>query len=133
MINHGLSTGALVLLVGMLYERYHTRKMDEYGGMGSKLKLLSVFMVFICMSSVGLPGLNGFWGELSVLIGMYGAETLKSRPPVLAILATCGMVFSAQLYLLDAAAACVLRRSEGAASRRPRSRPRSQWPRSWRR
>ncbi len=99
MINHGLSTGALFLLVGMLYERYHTRKMDDYGGMGAKLKLLSVFMVFICMSSVGLPGLNGFWGELSVLIGTYGAEALKSRPPILATLGACGMVFGA-LYTL---------------------------------
>jgi NADH-quinone oxidoreductase subunit M len=99
MINHGLSTGALFLLVGMLYERYHTRKMDEYGGMGAKLKLLSAFMVFICMSSVGLPGLNGFWGELSVLIGTYGAEVANNRPPIFAVLAACGMVFSA-LYLL---------------------------------
>jgi NADH-quinone oxidoreductase subunit M len=99
MINHGLSTGALFLLVGMLYERYHTRQMNDYGGMGVKLKLLSVFMVFICMSSVGLPGLNGFWGEVSVLLGMYGAEALKNRPPILAILGACGMVFSA-LYLL---------------------------------
>jgi NADH-quinone oxidoreductase subunit M len=99
MINHGLSTGALFLLVGMLYERYHTRKMDDYGGMGAKLKLLSVFMVFICMSSVGLPGLNGFWGEVSVLLGMYGAEALNNRPPILAILGACGMVFGA-LYLL---------------------------------
>jgi NADH-quinone oxidoreductase subunit M len=99
MINHGLSTGALFLLVGMLYERYHTRKMDDYGGMGAKLKLLSVFMVFICMSSVGLPGLNGFWGEVSVLLGMYGAEASSYRPPVLAILGACGMVFGA-LYIL---------------------------------
>jgi NADH-quinone oxidoreductase subunit M len=99
MINHGLSTGALFLLVGMLYERYHTRKMDDYGGMGARLKVLSVFMVFICMSSVGLPGLNGFWGEVSVLLGMYGAEASSSRPPVLAILGACGMVFGA-LYIL---------------------------------
>ena len=63
MINHGLSTGALFLLVGMIYERYHTRKMADYGGMASRLKLMAVFMVFICMSSVGLPGLNGFVGE----------------------------------------------------------------------
>jgi NADH-quinone oxidoreductase subunit M len=99
MINHGLSTGALFLLVGMLYERYHTRKMNDYGGMGAKLKLLSVFMVFICMSSVGLPGLNGCWGEVSVLLGMYGTEALNNRPPILAILGACGMVFGA-LYLL---------------------------------
>ena len=96
MINHGLSTGALFLLVGMLYERYHTRKMADYGGMGAKLKVMSAFMVFICMSSVGLPGLNGFWGELiGADGGMYGAETLanQGRTPILAILGACGMVF----------------------------------------
>ena len=64
MINHGLSTGGLFLLVGMLYERYHTRKMADYGGMAARLKLLAVFMVFITMSSIGLPGLNGFVGEM---------------------------------------------------------------------
>src|SRR5262249_27335421 len=62
MINHGLSTGALFLLVGMLYDRYHTRKMADYGGMGARLKLLTVFMVFTCLTSIGLPGLNGFVG-----------------------------------------------------------------------
>src|SRR5262249_38670507 len=55
MLNHGLSTGALFLLVGMLYERYHTRKMADYGGMAARLKLLGFFMVFICLTSVGLP------------------------------------------------------------------------------
>src|SRR5205807_2982176 len=60
MINHGLSTGALFLLVGMLYERYHTRQLDDYGGMGAKLKLLACFIVFICLTSLGLPGLKGF-------------------------------------------------------------------------
>src|SRR5205085_10035002 len=52
MINHGLSTGALFLLVGMLYDRYHTRKMADYGGMGAKLKLLTSFMASICLTSV---------------------------------------------------------------------------------
>jgi NADH-quinone oxidoreductase subunit M len=70
MINHGLSTGALFLLVGMLYERYHTRLMADYGGMAAKLKLLAVGMVFISLSSAGLPGLNGFWGEVLSLMGM---------------------------------------------------------------
>src|SRR5207245_8473335 len=63
MINHGLSTGALFLLVGMLYDRYHTRLLHDYGGMGAKLRLLACFMVFICLTSLGLPGLNGFVGE----------------------------------------------------------------------
>src|SRR5467141_675145 len=61
-INHGLSTGALFLLVGMLYERYHTRMVGDYGGLGARLHLLSFFMVFFCLTSIGLPGLNGFVG-----------------------------------------------------------------------
>ena len=65
MINHGLSTGGLFLLVGMLYERYHTRQMADYGGMAARLKLLAVCMVFISLSSIGLPGLNGFVGEIA--------------------------------------------------------------------
>src|SRR5207245_9197598 len=70
MINHGLSTGALFLLVGMLYERYHTRMMGDYGGLGARVHLLSCFMVFFCLTSIGLPGLNGFIGEVLVLVWM---------------------------------------------------------------
>src|SRR5262249_5403097 len=58
MVNHGLSTGALFLLVGMLYDRYHTRKIGDYGGLAGRLKVLTFFAVFITLSSVGLPGLN---------------------------------------------------------------------------
>lgn len=70
MVNHGLSTGGLFLLVGLLYERYHTRMMGDYGGIAEKLKMLSLAMVFICLSSVGLPFLNGFIGEMMVLAGV---------------------------------------------------------------
>jgi len=76
MVNHGLSTGALFLLVGMLYERYHTRMIDDYGGMAARLKVLSFFMVFICLTSVGFPGLNGFVGEMLILAGTYQASGL---------------------------------------------------------
>ena len=62
MINHGLSTGALFLIVGMIYERYHTRMIADYSGLGSKLKAITFCMVFVSLSSVGLPGLNGFIG-----------------------------------------------------------------------
>src|SRR5262249_10190396 len=74
MVNHGLSTGALFLLVGMLYDRYHTRKLADYGGMSAPLKLLGLSFVFITMSGVGLPGLNGFVGEVLVLLGTFGSE-----------------------------------------------------------
>ena len=70
MVNHGLSTGGLFLIVGLMYERYHTRMMSDYSGIAAKLKLLSLSMVFICLSSVGLPFLNGFIGEMMVLAGV---------------------------------------------------------------
>src|SRR5579884_457609 len=99
MINHGLSTGALFLLVGMLYERYHTRKMADYGGMAARLRILAAFMVFITMSSVGLPGLNGFWGESASMFGMYAFEGKWVNGPVLAILASFGVVLGAWYML----------------------------------
>jgi NADH-quinone oxidoreductase subunit M len=102
MINHGLSTGALFLLVGMLYERYHTRLMADYGGMAAKLKLLAVGMVFICLSSAGLPGLNGFWGEVLSLMGIATVHRpnpatgqVPSIGPVLTALGATGVILGA--------------------------------------
>lgn len=99
MINHGLSTGALFLLVGMLYERYHTRKLADYGGMGARLHLLAVFMVFITMSSIGLPGLNGFLGELLALAGMFDFAGTQVQGPLLASLGAAGVVLGAWYML----------------------------------
>jgi NADH-quinone oxidoreductase subunit M len=93
MINHGLSTGALFLLVGMIYERYHTRQLDDLGGLAARLPLLACGMVFIAMSSIGLPGLNGFIGEVLSLAGMF------RRDPLLAVIGTSGVVLGAW-YLL---------------------------------
>src|SRR6476620_3310509 len=76
MVNHGLSTGALFLLVGMVYDRYHTRMLDDLGGLASRLPLIAVTTVFISMASVGLPGLNGFVGEVLSLAGMFRREPL---------------------------------------------------------
>ena len=73
MINHGLSTGALFCIVGMFYERYHTRQLNELGGLATKLPLLAVAMVFTSFASIGLPGLNGFVGEFLCLAGMFRA------------------------------------------------------------
>jgi NADH-quinone oxidoreductase subunit M len=73
MINHGLSTGALFLMIGFMYERYHTRSLRELGGLGAKMPIWSTFMVFFVMSSVGLPGLNGFVGEFLCLMGAFQA------------------------------------------------------------
>jgi NADH-quinone oxidoreductase subunit M len=99
MINHGLSTGALFLLVGMLYERYHTRALADYGGMGARLPLLACFMVFFCLSSIGLPGLNGFVGEVLVLMGMFSYESAHGQWPALAVAGSTGIVLGAW-YLL---------------------------------
>jgi NADH-quinone oxidoreductase subunit M len=99
MINHGLSTGALFLLVGMLYERYHTRKMADYGGMGARLHLLAVFWFFIAMTSIGLPGLNGFVSELLVMMGMYQFQSARVYGPTLAVLAAGGVVLGAWYML----------------------------------
>lgn len=73
MVNHGLSTGALFLLIGMVYERYHTRSMRELGGLAAKMPVWATFMVFFVMASVGLPGLNGFIGEFLCLLGAFQA------------------------------------------------------------
>lgn len=99
MINHGLSTGALFLIVGMLYERYHTRLLGDYGGMGARLRLLSCFMVYFCLTSIGLPGLNGFVGEALVLMGIYDYELAQGAIPILAVVGATGIVLGAW-YLL---------------------------------
>ncbi len=75
MINHGLSTGALFLVVGMIYERYHTREMSELGGLARPMPWLAFFLVFFTLSSIGLPGLNGFVGEFLVLAGTAWSDT----------------------------------------------------------
>lgn len=93
MINHGLSTGALFLIVGMFYERYHTRMMDDLGGLANRLPLMAAGMVFISMASIGLPGLNGFPGEMLSLAGMF------KRNPWYAAAGATGLVLGAW-YLL---------------------------------
>jgi NADH-quinone oxidoreductase subunit M len=95
MINHGLSTGGLFLLVGMLYDRYHTRQMADYSGMAARLKLLSTFMVFICLTSVGMPGLNGFVGEMLVLAGVYDLYGASVSGYGFAVVLAIGIVLGA--------------------------------------
>jgi NADH-quinone oxidoreductase subunit M len=93
MVNHGLSTGALFLLVGMLYDRRHTKEFDEFGGLARVMPVFAFFLVFSSLASVGLPALNGFAGEFLILIGSF--RTLGW--PV--ALATFGVVLAA-VYLL---------------------------------
>jgi NADH-quinone oxidoreductase subunit M len=93
MINHGLSTGALFLLVGMLYDRRHTKKFEDFGGLAKVMPWFAFFLVFSSLASVGLPGLNGFVGEFLILVGSYRTLGLW------AALATLGVVLAA-VYLL---------------------------------
>jgi NADH-quinone oxidoreductase subunit M len=93
MINHGLSTGALFLLVGMLYERRHTRLIADYGGIAKVMPVYAAFFLIVMFSSVGLPGLNGFVGEFLILTGAFRANIWY------AAFAATGVVLSA-IYLL---------------------------------
>ena len=93
MINHGLSTGALFLLVGMVYDRYHTRQLDDLGGLANRIPLIAVAMVFTTMASIGLPGLNGFVGEMLSLAGMF------KMMPIYAVIGTSGVVLGAWYML----------------------------------
>ncbi len=97
MINHGLSTGALFIIVGMLYERRHTRLMSDFGGIARSVPILTFFMVFSVLASVGLPGLNGFVGEFMILVGSFKSSVIGS--PILIAIATTGVIFAA-FYLL---------------------------------
>jgi NADH-quinone oxidoreductase subunit M len=93
MVNHGLSTGALFLLVGVVYERRHTRLLADYGGIGRTMPVYTVFFIIAVLSSVGLPGLNGFVGEFLILAGSFRTS------PTAATIAASGVILAA-IYLL---------------------------------
>jgi NADH-quinone oxidoreductase subunit M len=93
MLNHGISTGALFLLVGVVYERRHTRLISDYGGLTKVMPFYAVYFMIFLLSSIGLPPLNGFVGEFMILVGAYQAN------PVYCILAASGVVLGA-IYML---------------------------------
>jgi len=93
MINHGLSTSALFIMVGMLDERIDSREFAVMGGLWGKIPVFSAFFLFFALSSLGLPGLNNFVGEILILVG-----TFKARP-IIAILGFAGIVFGV-IYIL---------------------------------
>ncbi len=93
MINHGISTGALFLLVGMIYERKHSRLISAYGGIARVVPLFAAMLTFVSLSSIGLPGTNGFVGEFLVLLGSFRTE------PYYAFLATVGVILAAAYML----------------------------------
>jgi NADH-quinone oxidoreductase subunit M len=97
MINHGLSTGALFLLVGMVYEQTHTREFGVYGGLWKVMPIFGTVMLIVSLSSMGLPGLNGFIGEFAILLGAFGSTAIGS--PWFAGLAAAGVIMAA-IYIL---------------------------------
>jgi NADH-quinone oxidoreductase subunit M len=97
MINHGLSTGALFLLVGMIYEQTHTRELRVYGGLWKITPIFGSIMLVVALSSMGLPGLNGFVGEFTILLGSFGSAAIKS--PWFAGIAALGVIMAA-VYIL---------------------------------
>ncbi|MRR30656.1 Fe-S-binding domain-containing protein, partial [bacterium] len=97
MVNHGLSTGALFLLVGMLYERRHTRDLAAFGGLWKVVPALAAVSLVVSLSSMGLPGLNGFVGEFTILVGSFGSSVYQS--PWFAGVAALGVILAA-VYML---------------------------------
>jgi len=97
MINHGLSTGALFLLVGMIYEQTHTREIKVYGGLWKVTPLFGTVMLIVSLSSMGLPGLNGFVGEFTILLGAFGSQAIGNA--WYAALSALGVIMAA-VYIL---------------------------------
>jgi len=105
LINHGLSTGALFAMVGMIYERYHTRQIADLAGLTARMPTLAFFMVFFTFSSIGVPGLNGFTGEFLILLGTFqrawsdSAAAISPQLTTIAVLAVSGIVLGAWYML----------------------------------
>jgi NADH-quinone oxidoreductase subunit M len=109
MVNHGLSTGGLFAVIGMLYERYHTREIAKLGGLARRVPILAFFFLLFTFSSIGLPGMNGFAGELLVLVGMFtrawtdAPQGWETAYKVMAVASVFGVVLGAwyMLYLVQ--------------------------------
>ncbi len=97
MINHGLSTGALFLLIGMVYEQTHTREIKVYGGLWKVMPIFGTIMLIASLSSMGLPGLNGFVGEFTILLGAFGSKAIGN--PWYAGISAIGVIMAA-VYIL---------------------------------
>jgi NADH-quinone oxidoreductase subunit M len=93
MLNHGVTTGALFLLVGVIYDRRHTRLIEEFGGLANRMPVYAAFFLITTLSSIGLPGLNGFVGEFLVLLGTFGVNRTRTA------IAAVGVILSA-VYML---------------------------------
>jgi NADH-quinone oxidoreductase subunit M len=101
MINHGISTGALFLLVGVIYDRRHTRMLDDFGGLAKVMPIYATIFVIASMASVGLPGTNGFIGEFMIITGTFVSTKLGHVNGIQAVGAAIGVILAA-LYMLTA-------------------------------
>ena len=105
MVNHGLATGGLFAVVGMIYERYHTRQIADLGGLARRTPLLASFAVVLALASIGLPGTGGFVGEFLILLGMFQRGWAEAPPAlalqyrVISVAATSGVVLGAWYML----------------------------------
>jgi NADH-quinone oxidoreductase subunit M len=97
MVNHGISTGALFLLVGMIYEQTHTRELKVYGGLWKITPVFGTIMLIVALSSMGLPGLNGFVGEFTILLGAFGSQAIGNS--WYAAISALGVIMAA-VYIL---------------------------------
>jgi NADH-quinone oxidoreductase subunit M len=93
MLNHGVSTGALFLIVGMVYERRHTRMIADFGGLAQIMPVFATFFMIVALSSIALPGTNGFVGEFLILLGAFQAN------PVYGVLGATGVILAAAYML----------------------------------
>jgi NADH-quinone oxidoreductase subunit M len=99
MLNHGLSTGALFLIVGMMYERKHTRDLNAFGGLMKLMPVFGALSLVAVLSSIGLPGLNGFVGEFTILLGAFRSPALVPQPEIYTAFAATGIILAA-VYML---------------------------------
>jgi NADH-quinone oxidoreductase subunit M len=99
MVNHGISTGALFLLVGVIYDRRHTREVREFGGLAKVMPVYAAIFLIVTMASVGVPGTNGFVGEFMVIMGTFVSMPLGHNGELQAVLATAGVILAA-VYML---------------------------------
>jgi NADH-quinone oxidoreductase subunit M len=115
MLNHGVSTGALFLFVGMIYERRHTRQIADFGGLSTSMPWFSALFVFASLSSIGLPFLNGFVGEFLIMLGTWTSTSI-SRPWLTTMLAGTGVIWAAvyMLWMLQRVVFGRLRKKENA-------------------
>jgi NADH-quinone oxidoreductase subunit M len=93
MMNHGLNTGALFILVGIIYERRHSRMMEDFGGLAKVMPIFATFLMIVTLASVAVPGTNGFVGEFMILVGVFKTY------PLFGVFAVSGMIFGATYML----------------------------------